>query len=76
MNKTVAVGDTVYAQWAVGSVQQGSGWVDLRFATNLEAWTITDVWAFGYCVQAHPGGVHIAIHDGQFETEENGNTES
>lgn len=59
------VGDVVYARWAVGPAQRGSGWIDPRQADELDAWTIDRVWAFGYHVQVPNGGA-ISISDGQF----------
>lgn len=65
----VQVGDTIYAKWAVGPAQAGSGWVDPRYYQGeLDAWVVAEVWAYGYMVKLPRGG-HISIYDGQFETE-------
>lgn len=63
------VGDTVFAKWAVGPAQRGSGWLSPQHVEGpLDPWVICHVWAFGYYVQV-PGGGQISITDSQFEME-------
>lgn len=63
-----AVGDKVYAKWAVGPIQRGSGWVDLRFVEGpLDEYIVTEIWAFGYYVRPVNGQINIGITRTQFE---------
>lgn len=62
------VGDTVFAKWAVGPAQRGSGWVQPNFVEGpLDAYVVTRVWAFGYYVRPVDGEINIGITRSQFE---------
>ncbi|QDK02421.1 hypothetical protein SEA_NUCCI_28 [Microbacterium phage Nucci] len=62
----VEAGTTVYAEWAVGPAQRGSGWVDPRQATNLKEWTIVGELLPGTYLVGLPKGGTITLRPGQF----------
>lgn len=61
-------GDTIYAEWAVGPAQRGSGWVDVRQAKNLTAYTVGEPLGLTMTVVL-PSGGHITIREGDYLTE-------
>lgn len=64
----LADGTIVYAKWAVGPAQRGSGWLDPRFVEGpLDAWTIVGELLPGTYMVGVPGGGSITLRPGQFE---------